>query len=119
MSKFTIANNSLPVGAHRAKFVGIETTTHVEYGDGMQWKFVVTDGPHKGRETYRTTKCEATLKNSLGKFLASLKGEKPSDGLQIDPDDFVGKIFDVMVTESQSGESTRVDSFSPADDTPF
>ena len=119
MPKFTIANNSLPVGAYRAEFVGIETTTHVEYGDGMQWKFVVADGPHKGRETYRTTKCEPTPKNSCGRFLAALAGVKPSDGMNFDTDEFTGKLYDIMVTESQSGESTRVDSFSPADDTPF
>ena len=51
--------------------------------------------------------------------MAALKGEKPADGLEIDPDEFVGKLYDVMVTESQSGESTRVDSFAPAGDTPF
>ena len=119
MPKFTIANNSLPVGAYRAEFLGIETTTHIEYGDGLKWTFVIVEGPQKGHETYRTTKCEPTPKNSCGKFMASLKGERPADGLEIDPDEFVGKLFDVMVTESQSGESTRVDSFSPADDKPF
>ena len=117
--RFTVSNSSVPVGRYRCKFLGVEATTHVEYGEGMQWGFEIVEGEEKGRKTLRTTKCEATLKNSLGKFLASLKGEKPSAGLEIDPDNFVGKIFDVLVTESQSGESTRIDSFSPADDTPF
>ena len=119
MPKFTIANNSLPIGQYRAEFLGIEATAHVEFGDGLQWKFLVSEGPQKGRTAYRTTKNEPTPKNSCGRFLAALKGEKPADGSEVDPDEFVGKLFDVMVTESQSGESTRIDSFSPANDTPF
>ncbi len=111
MPIITIANYSLPVSEYRAEFVGIETTTHFEYGDGLKWTFVIAEGPQKGRECYRTTKCEPTPRNSCGKFLAALASVEASDGLQIDPDDFVGQIYNVIVEEAQSGLSTRVESF--------
>ncbi len=113
MSVLTITNNCLPVGAYRVQFVGMELTNHAEYGEGSRWTFIVTEGPFKGREVYRTTKCEPTPKNSCGRLLASLAGKKPSDGLEIDPEDFVGQTYNAIITESQGGDSTRVDAITP------
>ncbi len=113
MTELTIENSCVPVGDYLAKFVGVKVTNHVEYCDGLRWTFSITEGEHKGRECYRTTKTQPTSKNSCGRFLASLSGAKPSDGLTLDPDDYVGQVYNVTVTEGQSGDSTRIDSFSP------
>ena len=61
---------------------------------------------------------EPTLRNSCGKFLAALAGQKPADGLDVDTDDYLGHQYKVMVTEAQSGDSTRVDSFMPTGKAP-
>lgn len=93
MPRLTITNNSLPIGAYKCEFVGVEVTTHEAYGDGLKWTFLVTEGQHQGRECYRTTKCEPTPKNSCGRFLAALAGTKPADGMDVDTDEFVGRIY--------------------------
>ena len=58
------------------------------------------------------------LKNSCGKFVAALAGQKPADGLNVDTDDYLTHQYKVMVTEAQSGDSTRVDSFTPTGKAP-
>ena len=86
---------------------------HPEYGDGLKWIFQVVEGPLKGREVCRTTKPSPTHRNSCGKFLAALDGQSPSDGLDLDTDDFVGDRYLVIVGVGQDGESTRIDTFVP------
>ena len=113
--RFTVSKNCLPIGAYLAEFDGVEGTDHPEYGDGIKFTFTVTDGPQKGRECFRTTKREPTIKNSCGRILAALAGVKPSDGLDVDTDDYIGHVYNVIVTESQSGDSTRIESLTPAD----
>ena len=108
MSVLKIQNSSLPIGSYKAVFEGVETTTHEEYGDGLKWAFRVADGQHAGRECYRITKCEPTPKNSCGRLLAALSGASAKDGLEIDPDDFVGRPYLIIIAETQSG-STRVE----------
>ena len=116
MPPLKITNNCLAIGAYKAEFVGVEVSNHPEYGDGLKWAFAVTEGPHQGREAFRTTKCEPSPKNSCGRFLAALKGERPSVDLEVDPDDFGGRTFNILVAESPNGESTRVESFTPSGD---
>ena len=116
MPAFKIVNNCLPIGAYLAEFVGVEVSNHPEYGDGLKWTFAVSEGPQQGREAYRTTKTQPTPKNSCGKFLAALKGERASIDLEVDPDDFAGQTYNILVTESQNGESTRIESFTPSGD---
>ena len=45
-----------PAGNYRAVFEGVEQTTHEEYGDGLRWKWKVTDGPQSGVIATRTIK---------------------------------------------------------------
>lgn len=115
MSKFTITNPCLPIGAYVAEFVGVEATDHPEYGGGMKFIFAVTEGSQKGRECYRTTKTEPTPRNSCGRLLAGLAGAKPSNGLDVDTDNYIGKVYNVLITESKGGDSTRIESLTPAD----
>jgi len=117
--KVTVKNNSLPVGAYSCTFEGIEEVNHHEYGPGWKWTFSVCKGEHDGAECYRTTKDSPTPKNSCGRFLAALSGTTPADGLCVDTDDFLGHFYTVMIEASPSGESTRIASFVPAEDSPF
>ena len=99
MPTATITNAGLPIGEYVCSFEGVEQSTHPEFGDGWRWEFVVAEGPLTGKSTYRTTKTQPTLRNSCGRFLAALAGKKPSDGLNIDTDRFVGNLYKVVVTE--------------------
>lgn len=111
MSVFKIQNSSVDPGIYNAKFLGVEQTDHPEYGPGLKWIFeIIDDGDCEGKLVYRTTKTTPTPKNSLGKFLASLANQRVTDGLEVDPDIYVGKPYQVVVQESQGGTS-RVESF--------
>ena len=90
MPNFKIESNGLPIGAYKAEFVGIEVSKHDKYGPGLKWTFAVTEGPQQGREAYRTATTPLSPTNCCGKFLAALKGERPSVDLVVNPDDFVG-----------------------------
>ena len=116
MSKFTITNPCLPIGSYPAEFVGVEATDHPEYGSGMKFVFAVTEGTHKGRECCRVTKTEATPKNACGRLLAGLAGVKPSNGLDVDTDDYIGKAYNVLITESKGGDSTRIEAITPVEE---
>lgn len=115
---FTIKSNELPVGVYDAKFVGIERTTHPEFGDGLRFEWCISGGKCNGKSAYRTTGTTPTPRNGAGKMLAALAGTSPIDGLSIDADEFVGKTYVVVVEATESG-STRVGSIMPKDDTPF
>ena len=114
--KVTIKNLSLPLGLHICTFEGIEVTSHLEYGPGWRWIFEVAQGNLKGKQCFRTTKDTPTPNNSCGYFLASLAGEIPRENLEIDPDEYVGRRYSVMVESTASGTSTRVASFTPITD---
>ena len=121
MVKAVIKNNCLPPGSYECTFEGVEEVTHEKYGAGWKWVFEVIKGPHEGQQCVRTTKPEPTPKNSCGKFLAALAGKPPAADLEIDTDDFVGQTYSVMVSPSQDGDATRVETFVPMDsgDTPL
>lgn len=113
--RMKIANNSLPVGAYECSFDGAEEADHEVYGAGLKWCFSVERGKHRGVKCYRTTKPDPTPKNSCGRILAALAGKSPADGLEIDPDDYIGRRYSVIVGESEGG-STRVESFTRMSD---
>jgi hypothetical protein len=105
-----IIDNSVPPGVYTCSFDGTEETTHEQYGDGLLWRFIVERGRFRDRMVTRTTKTEATLKNSCGAFLAALAGRAPSDGLEIDPADYEGRRYICTVAATKNG-GTRVESF--------
>ena len=117
MAVVEIKYTCLPIGNYKCRFKGIEVVEHEEYGAGWKWCFEVAAGEEQGLMCYRTTKPIATPGNSCGKFLAALKGQTPSDGLKVDPDEFKGKSYVCMVQAASAGSgSTRVESFVPGED---
>jgi hypothetical protein len=117
---FTLKSADVPAGVYSAKFVGVERTTHAEFGGGLKFSFEITDGKYAGKTTTRTTGDKPTPRNVAGKVLAAIAGAKPTDGLAIDADSFIGKAYTVVVGDTESG-FTRVNEILPAkeDDTPF
>jgi hypothetical protein len=106
--KLTIDGGSVPPGTYNSKFVGIEETSHEEYGPGLRWRFEILSGEQAGREATRVTGTKPTPRNACGKILASITGSQLVLGDEIDTRDFVGREFLVAVQESQSG-ATRVE----------
>jgi hypothetical protein len=111
---FKQTNDSVPVGQYRARFVGVEDTNHDEYGPGVAWKFEITSGVHKGRQTSRVTSPEPTRKNSCGGMIRSLAGGRVDEGAEIDVGPFVGREYLITVAENSTGNGTRVENVMPA-----
>lgn len=112
---FTIKSSDVPAGVYKARFVGVERTTHAEYGGGLRFEWQIVDGKYTGTSTYRTTGDKPTPRNSAGKVLAALVGAKAADGLTIDPDSCIGRHYTVVVGETESG-FTRVNEILPVDE---
>jgi hypothetical protein len=115
---FTIKSNEVPIGVYDAKFVGIERTTHPEFGDGLRFEWCITGGKCDGKSAYRTTGTTPTPRNGAGKMLAALAGATATDGLAIDADEFIGRLYTVVVEATESG-STRVGSAILKEDAPM
>ena len=109
-----IQNPSLPIGSYVCEFVGVQPFSHPEFGDGLRWEFEVVRGKKEGARTSRVTKDVPTIKNSAGRFLAALDAKSPSEDMDVEPQQFVGREYRVTVAASPgSPGSTRVESFAP------
>lgn len=110
---FTMKASGVPVGSYRAKFKRWEQSTHAEYGDRVQFVWEIIDGEHKGAEASRFTGAKLSPKAALAKILGGLTGRKIGIGDEVNPDDYIGKEFLLIVAETESGAS-RVETVLPA-----
>jgi hypothetical protein len=106
----------VPVGNYVAKFVGVETNTHPEHGEGLEWLFEVVKGPHAGSKTSRTTGMVPSGKNACGRILGGMTGGAISPGVEVDLNRFVGKKFLVMVENNSTNTGTRLGTVMPSPD---
>jgi hypothetical protein len=102
-----------PAGNYKARFVGVEQTTHEEYGDGLRWKWEVVDGPQAGVIATRTTSPKPTTGNAAGKLIAAMTGATLAGGQKASVRDCVGKTFLISVQATKSGTGTRVETAIP------
>jgi hypothetical protein len=112
----TVQQSGPPPGNYRARFQGIENTSHPEYGAGVRFLFEVVAGAHSGRRVSRVTSCTPTLSNSAGRMLAGIVGRPLQHDEQVDIDRFVGRHYAIVVEAAPSG-GTRVAALMPAIDT--
>jgi hypothetical protein len=106
----------VPVGNYVAKFVGVETNTHPEHGEGLEWIFEVTKGPHAGAKTSRTTGTVPSGKNACGRILGGITGGAISPGVEVNLAHYVGKKFLVMVENNSTNTGTRLGTVMPNPD---
>lgn len=107
--KMKVESSGPPAGAYTVRFDGIKQTDHPEYGDGYRWQFTVVGGPQDGVEVSRTTKCNPTAKNSCGKFLSAVTGQKIEADAEYDLDPFVGRTYQAIVADAPKSNSTRIE----------
>ena len=111
----TVSNGGVPVGSYTGKFAGLEevpANPEKKYGAGLRWKFAVDAGPCKDQVVSRITGPTPSTKNSCGKLLSGLLGRSLKEGDQVDPDNFLGKQFMIIVANGQEG-GTRVEAVMP------
>lgn len=106
-------NSGPPPGLYTAAFAEFKQTTSEQYGAGLCLTFTVDSGEHSGVKVGRTGKPTPTPQNVMGKLLAGLLGRQMKPGEAINLSDFVGKRYTIVVAQSPSGKSTRVESILP------
>ena len=111
--KTVIKNNVVPIGTYPVEFTGLEEVASEMYGDGWRWDFTILAGEYSDRVVSRFTGNSPSPKNAAGKFLAALAGQTPRDGMEIDPDDYIGHRYNAMLAATASG-GTRVEVITPA-----
>lgn len=113
MPQFEIYDTMLGPGQYEATFEGIQEIDS-QWGTRLQWIFKVRSGPSIGLLTSAFSGADRpSIRSNLGKFLASLEGESPKAGTIRDPGDYVGRVYQITVSEGEQEGSTKVTSFKP------
>ena len=110
---FTMLCSGLPIGQYLAKFSKWGQSVHEQYGDRCLFEFTVLEGEHKDATSTRFTGAKLTPKSALAKVAAGLAGKKIEIGDDFNPDDYIGREYLIVVSETESG-ATRVDAILPA-----
>jgi hypothetical protein len=98
----------IPAGAHHATFLALEPTT-TEKGDAYRWVFRAKSN---NREISALSDRRATSKNKTGRWINALSGKPLQQGVTVNPNDYYGKEYLVIVVDNGNG-GTKVETFTP------
>jgi hypothetical protein len=101
----------VPAGAHKAVFRGI-TPTETCKGEAYRWVFEVVDGDLKGKTASDLSDRKVTTMNKTGRWLCALSGKPLADGTEVNPEDYVGKKYLVIVEAKENGRN-KIATFTP------
>jgi hypothetical protein len=114
---YTKSAFEMPDGKYLARFLGT-TFREDKLGDkprlgqdgkplppAMTWDFEITDGPEAGKKTDKLTGRIPTPKSGCGKMLAAIADTVLKDGVEVELEDYVGKLYRVTVVESRVQDS--------------
>jgi hypothetical protein len=115
MAMLTVSSGGVPIGNYTGTFAGVEVQPENKekgYASGLRWKWTISAGPCAGQTASRVTGASPSPKNSCGKILSGLIGRSLKEGEALDPDQFVGKPYMLVVAAGQNG-GTRVEAVVP------
>lgn len=115
MAMLTVSAGGVPAGTYSATFAGVEpqpADAARGYGAGIRWKFSIESGPQVGQSASRITGTTPSPKNGCGKILSGLLGRALAQGESIDPDQFIGKRYMIVVASGPQGGS-RIEAVVP------
>jgi hypothetical protein len=101
----------VPAGAHQAVFKGI-TPTETCKGEAFRWNFEVVEGNFKGKMASDLSDRKTTTMNKTGRWLCALSGKPLADGTVVNPDDYVGRKYLVIVEAKENGRN-KIATFTP------
>jgi hypothetical protein len=98
---------------YRAEFVAVEQT-ETSKGKAWRWKFKVTDPKASDKIVTELSDAESppTPRNKTGRFLQALVGKPLAEGVSVNPDDYVGKPYMLVIENKPDGNGTKVTTFS-------
>ncbi len=105
---YTITNSfeGLTPGNYPASFVGV-SKIETQKGEALRWAFTTDDGK---TISGLTDAAKPTVKNKLGRWLCALAKAPLQAGTQVEPSDYIGKKYILIVSAHESGG--RLDTFS-------
>ena len=111
--KLTVSDATVPVGNFVGQFTSVEPHNHKEYGDGLLWKFRISQGPQTGKTALRFTGPTPSPNTIAGHLAAGLLGRPLKPDEEIDFANFVGKSFLIIVEPAKKEGMTRVAAITP------
>lgn len=99
---------SVPAGAHQAAFTGMKPTETTN-GKAYRWSFRTDDG--KEISGLSDAESPPTTRNKTGRWLCALSTKPLQAGVQVDPEQYVGKRYLVMVAAAPDNR-TKLETFS-------
>lgn len=92
----------LEPGVYQAEFMSLSEDEN-DKGQIYYWRFRLDGGNEVSFISDR--KVKATTK--AGRWLAALSGQKtPSDGMQVDPDNYIGQRYQLVIAPNSKGTIT-------------
>ena len=97
---------SLPAGAYKAVFQSF-TTIDTAKGKAYRWAFTVLEGTSAGKTISDLSDAgkPPSPKNKTGGWLSALSGKPLADGTAVDPDEYIGKSYLVMLEARDDGKT--------------
>src|SRR5262245_2222490 len=101
MAALTVSQGGVPLGNYPgAEFIGTEVqpaNPEKKFEAGIKWKWKIHGGPCDGQIATRITGPVPTPKNACGKVLSGLIGRALAPGESIDPDQYIGEHYLLIV----------------------
>jgi hypothetical protein len=98
--------SEVPPGNYPSKFEGV-SEIETQKGKALRWLFKADDG--KSISALSDAESAPTPNNKTGRWLTALTGKPLTPGMSVDPSEFIGKRYFVIVA-SVNGKS-RVETF--------
>lgn len=111
--RLRVSDATVPAGSYTAQFAGVEPKKHKEFGDGLCWKFRITQGPQMGKTALRFTGPTPSPKSACGRMVSGLVGRALEPDEEIDIANFVGKTYLIVVDQVKEDGMTRVEAVTP------
>src|SRR5262245_49262299 len=111
--RLRVSDTTVPAGTYVAQFAGVEPKQHKEYGDGLCWKFRISQGPQTGKTTLRFTGPTPSPNSVCGRIVSGLVGRPLKPDEEIEFDSYLGKSFLIIVEPAQRDGLTRVAAVTP------
>ena len=118
MPLLTITSSSydnVPAGTYKAKFKEFQQDIETSKGKAYRWKFTITEGKYAGTNVSELSDAGSlpSTKNKTGRFLVAISGKPLAHGTAVDPDDYVGRPYLVIVEPKDDKGGTKITTFSP------
>lgn len=111
MAIYETTTSTVPPGVYRGTLESVEQK-EFNWGDRLIWSFRIQGGDEDGLIACAFSGTRPGVKTFLCKYLASLEGETPKAGIKRNPDEYTGRQYSIVVSETDSGDS-KVTAFTP------